>query len=75
MSAAARIRDRYGDVYVDAARRQAFGIDGCTATVENGQVIITDRYKRPQLDVVFADGRRATLPLADGRGRVRLKSR
>jgi len=75
MSAAAKIRDRYGDVFVDAPRRQAFGIDGCTATVENGHVIITDRFKRPQLDVVFADGRRATVTLANGRGRVRLNSR
>lgn len=70
LEAAAKIRDLYGDVYIDAARKQAFGIDGCTATVANGRVTISDRFNRPSLIVVRADGERATVKLTDGKADV-----
>jgi hypothetical protein len=73
MSAAARILDCYGDVFVDTARRQAIGIVGRTAVLENVRVMIHGRFKHLQMYVVFADGRRSTVTLADGRGRVSLK--
>jgi hypothetical protein len=75
MSAAAKIRAAYGDLYIDAPRKQAFGIDGCTAKVEGARVTVVDRFKRPQLGVVHADGRRENVTLTDGRGEVKLEAR
>lgn len=69
LSATALVRARFGDVYVDAARNTAFGIDGCEATITNGAVQIRDRYHRAALVVRYAgSGASRTVPLGGGRG-------
>lgn len=74
LSAAATVRDLYGDVFVDPARKTAFGIDCCDVTVtKEGTVNIQDRYKRPTLTAVFANGERKTVTLTNGVGTVDLK--
>jgi hypothetical protein len=72
LASAALIHDRCGDVFIDPARRQAFGIDGCRAAVTGGQVEITDAYRRQELTAVYASGKRVTVRLEDGRARVPL---
>lgn len=68
LASAAVIRDRYGDVYVDTARRAAFGIDGCEARVDGGQVRIHSRFARAApLLVRYASGAQRMANL-DGRG-------
>jgi hypothetical protein len=66
LEAAAKVRDLFGDVYVDAARGRAFGIDGCTVTGDE----VVDAYGRGELLVVRSDGARETLRLVNGRGRL-----
>ena len=57
-----RIRDHFGDVYVDLARGSAFGIDGITAQVSGAAVKLSDRTNAERdVCVVFSDGRRQTL--------------
>ena len=75
LAAAATVRDRYGDLYIDPARRTAFGVDGCEATVTaSGSVEVRDRLGgRPRLTAVYPDGKRRTVELADGRGAAPLK--
>lgn len=63
-----KIRDAWGDAYLDRARGQAFGIDGCTARVEDGELVLEDAYGREALTVRDNDGRSETLRLRDGRG-------
>jgi hypothetical protein len=71
LEAAAKIHDLFGDVYVDMERTHAFGIDGCSARMERGSIIIDDRYKRPELTVMKSDGTREKVPLQDGKATVR----
>jgi hypothetical protein len=52
LEAAAKVHDRYGDVYIDPARKQAFGIDGCDATLKDGKVEVKDRYGNRDLKIV-----------------------
>jgi hypothetical protein len=75
LATAAKVRDLYGDVYVDSQRQQAFGIDGCSASIEGDRVKVVDRFGRSSLAVVHADGRREKLALTDGRGDVGLAMR
>jgi hypothetical protein len=73
LAAAATVRDRYGDVFIDTVRKAAFGIDGCTAAVtKTGSVEIQDRYNRPELTVVYASGARRPVRLTSGKGEVPL---
>jgi hypothetical protein len=72
LASAALIHDGFGDVFIDPARRRAFGIDGCRAVLRGGQVEITDPYRREQLTGVFPSGQRVVIRLADGRGCLRL---
>jgi hypothetical protein len=58
LAAAATVKDRFGDVFIDSERQRAFGIDGCTARVTGDRVVIDDRFDRPALVAVYADGRR-----------------
>ncbi|HEY2018273.1 MAG TPA: hypothetical protein VGH38_32430, partial [Bryobacteraceae bacterium] len=44
LAAAATVRDRFGDLYVDPKRKRAFGIDGCEAEVVDGAVRVRDHY-------------------------------
>ena len=66
LEAAAKIRDLYGDVYVDTPRKQAFGIDGFTAHWEEDGVSVRDRYGRTTLLLVDAGGSRQQVALSDG---------
>lgn len=52
LEAAAKIRDRYGDVYIDEKRKRAFGIDGASAELKNGKLEIQDRYGRRDLRII-----------------------
>jgi hypothetical protein len=61
LAAAATVRDRFGDVYIDGARRRAFSIDGAHVEVRGERVLVTDRYQRPELEVVYASGKRRIL--------------
>lgn len=69
LATAALVRDRYGDLYIDPARRAAFGIDGCEANiVAEGTVHVRDRYDRATLTAVYASGARRTVRLTEGQG-------
>lgn len=72
LSTAALVHDHYGDVYVDSARQAAFGIDGCTASVENGAVHVHDRFGRPALLVRYENGMSRNVTLRDETGNVPL---
>ncbi len=67
LATAAWTLDRYGQVFVDLARRRAFGVDGCDAEWDGARVLITDHHERPSLEVGFSDGRRAMITLDRGR--------
>ena len=47
--------------------------DGCQAAVTDGQVRITDPYKRSELTVVFRSGKRKRAKLHEGSGTLRLE--
>jgi hypothetical protein len=73
LASAALVRDRFGDVYVDAKRRAAFGINGCEAEVQGGTVAVRERYGRETLKVVYAGGERRNVALRpSGTGEVPL---
>ncbi|MDF2439567.1 MAG: hypothetical protein JWN98_551 [Abditibacteriota bacterium] len=62
LEAAAKIRDRFGDIYVDSRRQHAFGIDGCSVTIRGSTLHIRDRYNRASLVLKLAEqSRRITL--------------
>lgn len=68
LEAAAKIRDGYGDVYLDTRRKQVFGLDGCSAHIEGETVHIRDHYNRDTLVLIAFDGRRRLgiqVPLKD----------
>ncbi len=56
-----KIRDLYGDVYVDRARGQVFGIDGCRASLAGDKVSVEDPYGQKELTLVDETGRRTVL--------------
>lgn len=65
-----RVRDHYGDVFVDRARGQAFGIDSIAATLEGGRLLLRDLAGSPrELRVVFDDGAAQSVHL-DGEAAV-----
>jgi hypothetical protein len=71
LAAAATVRDRFGDVFVDTARGVAFGIDGCTVTGKTKDTVtLRDRYNRTAFTVVYANGKRQTLPMTKGQDAV-----
>jgi len=72
LSAAATVRDGYGDVFIDRSRRRAFGVDGCRIETTGREVEIQDLYSRKELTVVYASGKRETVALTDGKARLRL---
>jgi hypothetical protein len=70
LASAARVRDLFGDVYVDSTRRQAFGIDGCRAEVRGKRVRVSDVWGREQLEFVYSSGSRRTVPVSEGSAEV-----
>jgi hypothetical protein len=59
-----RIRDHYGDVYVDRLRKHAFGLDGIQAQVQRGHLTMRDQVNCPRdVRIVFEDGTDRTLHL------------
>lgn len=73
LEAASKVRDGYGDIYLDADRRQAFGVDGCTVRFEADTLRIQDRYRRKTLTLVTAKGQRQEIALQDGKAVVSRK--
>jgi len=60
-----RIRDHYGDVYIDRTRGRAFGIDSVQVQVVKGGYLLEDRAASPRtVRVVFEDGTAREVPLA-----------
>ncbi|MGV3613764.1 MAG: hypothetical protein ACO1SV_00395 [Fimbriimonas sp.] len=73
LEAAAKVQDGFGDVFVDTARKQAFGLDGYAASVQGANVVIEDRYGRDSLNLVTSDGKRRKVALKDKKATVALK--
>jgi len=67
LEVAAKVRDGYGEVWVDLKRKRAFGLDGFAVTISGGQLSVKDRYQREKVTVVFSDGRRQTVALENGK--------
>lgn len=62
-----RIRDHYGDVFVDRERGLAFGIDSLDARMSDDTVVITDQTGMERtVRVVFDDGTIQDVPLDAG---------
>lgn len=60
-----RVRDHYGDVFIDRKRGQAFGIDGVRVEPRDGGYRITDVANSPRdVRVVFEDGSNQIVKLA-----------
>jgi hypothetical protein len=74
LEAAARIHDGYGEVYLDVRRKQAFGLDGCSAHIEGDTLHVRDNYVRDTLTVVTSDGRRHKVTLREKQAAVTLSS-
>jgi len=70
LATAAKLRDLYGDLYIDTARKVAFGIDGCTAAMKGNTVNVSDRYGRSELTAVYANGTRRRVAIQDGQGKI-----
>jgi hypothetical protein len=73
LEAAARIADAYGDVYLDQERQHAFGLDGCTARIQENVLTIEDRYRRAALTLTTSAGDRHKIALQDGQATVSLQ--
>jgi len=59
-----RIRDHWGDVYVDRTRNDAFGIDSIRAELRDDELVLTDRASAPrEIRIVFEDGSSRTAKL------------
>jgi hypothetical protein len=53
-----RVRDHFGDVYIDRARRQGFGIDNVDVRVTAAGFELRDRAHKPRrIRIVYDDGR------------------
>ncbi|HOW70347.1 MAG TPA: hypothetical protein PKY77_07075 [Phycisphaerae bacterium] len=66
-----RIYDHYGDVFIDRARGQGFGIDSIRVQYDEGEYVLTDLSARPRaVKVVFDDDSTRTVQL-DRAARVR----
>jgi hypothetical protein len=61
-----RIRDHYGDVYIDRARGQAFGIDSIVVERDGNGYALRDAGNAASREIVavFEDGTRRTITLA-----------
>jgi hypothetical protein len=68
LAAAATVRDRFGDLYVDSARGRALPIDGLVSEVRGRRVLLEDGYRRGEVTAVYADGQRRAVAMKDGRG-------
>jgi hypothetical protein len=66
LATAAKVRDLYGDVFIDDHAGRAFGIDGCTARVRHDRVRICDPFDRAELLAVYRSGPRRVVPLQSG---------
>jgi hypothetical protein len=62
-----RIRDHFGDVYIDRRRGQAFSIDSVAIQKEGDQYqLVNPSTSNREVAVVYADGTRLTVALAAG---------
>lgn len=66
LEAAAKVHDGYGDLYLDLDRKQALGVDGCSAHIEGDTLHIQDRYTRPSLTLVLSNSQRVDVSLHNG---------
>jgi hypothetical protein len=61
-----RIRDHYGDVYLDRARKMGFGIDSVAVRITADRAVLRDLAGVPRdVRVVFDDGSSRTVRLED----------
>jgi hypothetical protein len=61
-----RIRDHYGDVYIDRKRNRAFGIDGVAVEMSDKGAVLKKSAGAPRkVRIVFEDGSRIDLVLDD----------
>lgn len=72
LAAAATLRDRYGELYLDKERGRLLPVEGVFVTTKDGTAKVEDPYGRESLAVVDSTGRRRTLKLRGGRGSIRL---
>lgn len=63
LAAAALVRERFGQVYLDRPRRRAFGIDGCHAELRGGRLRVEDFFARDSLVAVNERGERRLVRL------------
>jgi hypothetical protein len=62
-----RIRDHYGDAYIDRVRGHAFGLDSIGVRAEGGGYVLTDLTGTGrEIHIVFEDGTARTLRLEAG---------
>jgi hypothetical protein len=73
LATAAKIRDLYGDVYVDAERRQAFGLDGFQAEIDGSAIRIRDRFDRKSAVLMDSGGTTRTAELRDASAQISLE--
>ncbi len=60
-----RIRDHWGDVYVDRKRGGAFGIDSINAKLRDSELVLEDRAYTPRtIRIVFEDDTSRTINLS-----------
>ncbi|MBN2210098.1 MAG: hypothetical protein JW709_01765 [Sedimentisphaerales bacterium] len=52
-----RIRDHYGDVYIDRKRGQAFGLDSIAVTLTGSSAILKDLAAKPRIVRIMFDDR------------------
>jgi hypothetical protein len=67
LEAAAKVRDLWGDVYVDTDRKQAFAIDGFTLMACDDRVDVFDAYLRDKVRMVSSTGKCVTKELRQGK--------
>lgn len=72
LEAAAKVRDKFGQVYVDVARKESFGIDGFEAGLTGSNVEIRDRYGRSFAELRSSSGKVRKVSLQDGKGSISL---
>jgi hypothetical protein len=73
LAAAAKLKQLYGDVYVDVGRGWAVGVDGCDATLGGTQLTVHERFGRSEVNAVSSTGDRMSVPINDdGVGTVNL---
>jgi len=70
LATAAEVLDRYGQVYVDQEREEAFGVDGCAVEATEEGYRVRDPYGRQAIRVRRSSGEDRQLALRGGAGLI-----